>query len=416
MYVFGFTAKHPEGKVYTAVGVSTGYHFVAYGPATSPQRAAKTDSPQHANIEGVIEAIRRLYVEKTSRKGYTLAHAGVAQITEAMRPDQILAAFYQQQGLDSFVPSSLSAAMGSFRRMTAINDAPAPVPAPTRVADREQGLRAPEGTVFTRPNGEVYLPRLVGGHVDVMLLRAFRTMPRPVNALLVGPAGSGKTAVAEVAHPDLITIAGHGDMTVAQIVGQLMPTPEGGWKFVEGPLTVAMREGRALLIDEINRLPHEVISVLHSAGDGRGWVRLDDRPDEPIVHAAKGFCMLGTLNPDQMGSTGLPEAITSRFAVQIDVSSDFDAARKMGVPETFVTVAENLHTRNADPQAVPVWEPQMRELLAAKANVDAGLGETFAAAAMLGQCPVPEDRPVVAEVMGNVFGRTITPLALGPQA
>lgn len=263
----------------------------------------------------------------------------------------------------------------------------------------------PDDAELLRPNGEAYRPRRLGIHTDVAVLRHLRRLPRPVHVLLGGPAGSGKTALAEVAHSDLITINGHEDMTVAHIVGQLMPTDAGGWQFVEGPLVRAMSQGRALLIDEINRIPSEVLAVIHPAADGRGYVRLDDRPDDPIVTAAEGFCLVGTFNPDSLGSNGLSEALTSRFTVSIDVSTDYQAARQLGVPGPFVKVAENLHSLNrANPEQQPVWVPQMRELLAAKGLVDAGLGFEFAASAMLAQCPVPEDVPIVAEKLGDALG------------
>lgn len=269
---------------------------------------------------------------------------------------------------------------------------------------------------FFRPNGERYLPRALGDHQDVAVLRAFRRLPTPVNVLLVGPSGSGKTGLAEAAHaPELITISGHGDLTVDRIVGKLDPDGDGGWQFVEGPLIQAMKRGCVLLIDEINKLPHEIISIFHSVSDGRGLLTVDDRPADPIVKAVPGFALIGTLNPDELGSNGLPEAITSRFSVSVHVSTDHAAAAALGVPEEFITVAANLQTRNTDPDRHPVWVPQMRELLAAKSLTDAGLGLTFAAQAMLGACPRPEDVPEVAEVMRQVLGVSIGVLELGPQ-
>ena len=119
-----------------------------------------------------------------------------------------------------------------------------------------------------------------------------------------------------------------------------------------------------------------------------------------------------------MTAAPLDEALTSRFSVSIDVSTDYDAARAIGVPGPFVTIAENLTLKDTDDRAVGgegVWAPQMRELLAVRAPIDAGLGEQFAAASMIGKCDRPENDAVVADVTKRTLGYTVTPLALGGQ-
>ena len=59
------------------------------------------------------------------------------------------------------------------------------------------------------------------------------------------------------------------------------------------------------------------------------------------------------------------------------------------------------------------WAPQLRELIAFQ-KIARVLGTDAAVANLLGIAP-PEDRDVVAEVISAVYGRTITPLALGRQ-
>lgn len=421
MHIFGFHAYNPNknNREYVTVGTSTGKVITGWGRAGQPASQVRVLTGNCHDAREVIEQVIDQYHSKRSG-GYVARAFGASEIDFTDDDKAIVSALANGEG--QFIESqTLNTAAATFLNVATV-DGDTTVPETDTVqpvAERTTGMRPADGETFTRPNGEVYRPRLIGDHTDVMLLRSFRTMPRPVHPLLIGPAGSGKTAVAEVAHgDDLITVSGHGQMTVAHLVGQLMPTATGGWEFVEGPLTRAMREGKVLLIDEVNKIPEEVLPVLHSAGDGRGFVRLDDRPSDPIVRAAEGFAMIGTLNPDAMGNTGLSEAITSRFSVQVQVSTDFDAARAMGCNPKLVTVAENLTSQNAadQTQMVGVWVPQMRELLSAKALEDAGLGEKFAAAAMLAQCPVPEDVAVVAEQMARTLGYRVEPLAMGEQA
>ena len=313
---------------------------------------------------------------------------------------------------------SVHVAVTAFSR--AVGGAAPAVAAPTqpavRVDERAEVLRLPVGEVVVRPNGEAYLPRDLGGHTDVAVLRTARAAG--LYALLSGLPGTGKTALADGAFPDLIPVQCHGDMTVAHLVGTHMPTPDGGWRWEDGPLTTAMRQGRVVLLDEIDKMPAEVSAVLHSAMDGRRMIRLDDRPDTQTVTAADGFYVIGTYNPDALGRATLTEAITSRFTLPVTVTTDYAAARSLGVPGALVTAAENLTTRAREEQASGgrgVWAPQMRELLAAKRLADAGMGLPFAAAAMLAQCPHPEDLPTVTDVYSRALGAPITPLTLGTQ-
>jgi MoxR-like ATPase len=69
-----------------------------------------------------------------------------------------------------------------------------------------------------RPNGMAYHPRQLSGMPDVTALRKLRDAG--VAALMYGPPGTGKTSVIEAAFPDLVTVQGDGDTTVADLVGE----------------------------------------------------------------------------------------------------------------------------------------------------------------------------------------------------
>ena len=107
----------------------------------------------------------------------------------------------------------------------------------------------------------------------------------------------------------------------------------------------------------------------------------------------------------------LSEALASRFAAQIQVSTDYDMARVLKIDPKAVQVARNLATRQASGEIG--WAPQLRELIAYQRIADV-LGADAAVANLVGIAP-DEDRDVVAAAVAAVFGRRISPLALGRQ-
>ena len=103
-----------------------------------------------------------------------------------------------------------------------------------------------------------------------------------------GPADNTrhrKTSVIEAAFPDLITVAGDGDTTVADLVGEYTQTPEGRYVFVHGPLVRAMREGRALLLDDATLIPPSVLAVVYPAMDGRREIMVKANGGEIVDRA-----------------------------------------------------------------------------------------------------------------------------------
>jgi hypothetical protein len=280
--------------------------------------------------------------------------------------------------------------------------APPPPPPPTPASD--PGL--PPGAV-RRPGGGIYRPRQLAGLPDVEALRKLRKAGVPV--LLYGPPGTGKTSLVEAAHPDLITIAGDGDTTVGDFLGEYTQAPGGGYEFVYGPLVRAMIEGRCLFIDDATLISPAVLACVYPAMDGRGEIQVKTHKGETIT-AAPGFYLCGGHNPGVHGAV-LTEALSSRFAVQIKVTSDYDLARALRISPRAVKVARDLARRR---EAGGIgWAPQLRELIAFQKVADA-LGEDVAAANLIGQAP-DEDRDVVADVIKTVYRKSINPLALGRQ-
>ncbi|HEY2261243.1 MAG TPA: AAA family ATPase [Streptosporangiaceae bacterium] len=287
--------------------------------------------------------------------------------------------------------------------------APAP-PKPTTAAKPAAAPAAKPATPgpVTRPGGQVYQPRALADMADVEALRKLRAEGVP--ALLYGPPGTGKTSLIEAAFPALITVAGDGDTTAADLIGEYTQNPDGTFTFIYGPLVRAMTEGRVLFIDDATLISPAVLAVAYPAMDGRREITVKAHKGE-VITAAAGFYVVAGHNPGVHGAI-LTEALSSRFSVQVKVSTDYDLARALKIDPRAIKAAKDLAGQHARGEIG--WAPQLRELLAFT-KVAGILGEDAAIANLAGIAP-EEDADAVAEAVGKAFGRTPpAPLALGRQ-
>ncbi|WP_326550130.1 AAA family ATPase [Micromonospora sp. NBC_01813] len=282
-----------------------------------------------------------------------------------------------------------------------------PPPAPRGTSGGGRAGRSSRRKPVTRPNGELYWPRKLAGGTDIEVLRRLRAAQMPV--LLYGPPGTGKTAMVEAAFDDLLTVAGTGDTVVEDFVGNFIPLPDGGYEYVHGPLVQAMREGRPLLVDDATLIPPRVLSVLYPAMDGRRVIHLTAYRNER-VDAADGFYVIAGHNPGVHGAV-LTEALASRFGVHIEVTTDWDLARRLGVAAPAVAAAIDLNTELA--AGTVTWAPQLRELLGF-ARLHKTLSLATAVSNLAGRAP-DHDRDAVIKALTTHFGTTVTTLSLGPQ-
>lgn len=262
-----------------------------------------------------------------------------------------------------------------------------------------------------RAGGSVYLPRQLAGHPDVETLRIARAKWIPV--LLYGPPGTGKTALAHAAFGEgLVQISGDENTTPDDFLGQWYPTGKPGeYMWADGPLTVAMREGKVLFVDDITLIAPKALAALYPAMDGQGQVTIkthivDGSPE--IVKAKPGFYVVGAHNPGVHGAI-LTDALSSRFTFQVYVDTDLTLASKLGVPDKFIKLVSNLQTKQK--AGTIGWVPQLRELLAAR-DITASFGEKTAVNNLIGLTP-EEDRDVSVNQAQSVFGYRVMPLAVG---
>jgi nitric oxide reductase NorQ protein len=161
------------------------------------------------------------------------------------------------------------------------------------------------------PAAEAPFYRAVADEVEVFRAAARRGLP----VLLKGPTGCGKTRFVEaMAHElgrNLITVAGHEDLTSADLVGRfLLKGGETTW--VDGPLTRAVREGAICYLDEVVEARQDTTVVIHPLADHRRELPVDRLGIS--LRAAPGFQLVISYNPGyQSVLKNIKESTRQRF-------------------------------------------------------------------------------------------------------
>jgi MoxR-like ATPase len=256
---------------------------------------------------------------------------------------------------------------------------------------------------YERPNGEFYYSRKWGEHSDIEALRKARSLNQFV--LLYGSPGCGKTALVEGAFgEELETILGSGDTELSDFIGGYVQTPSGGFEWIDGALVRCAEQGKVLLIDEIGLIDPKVLSAVYGLMDGRKEIAITQNPERGTIKAQEGFYVVGATNPNAFG-VRLSEALLSRFTIQVEMTTDWSLAKKLGVPAPAITASQNLAKKQATNEIS--WSPQFRELLAFR-NISKEFGTNWAISNLVAVAP-EIDRAVVADVFTRVFGVEVSP-------
>ncbi len=144
--------------------------------------------------------------------------------------------------------------------------------------------------------------------------------------LFHGPAGTGKTVSCKlvarsIGLPVLETINCTENLDEF-VLGKFIPQDE-KIIFKESYVTKAIREGGAVVFEEINFAKPQYLSFLNSLLDDNGFVRLDNGE---IVRRHPNFRFFATMNMGYFGTKELNQALYNRFSAIIEVAALSDEA------------------------------------------------------------------------------------------
>lgn len=174
-------------------------------------------------------------------------------------------------------------------------------------------------------SGKFELPFYSPQGNEIDLFNAAHQEKLPV--MIKGPTGCGKTRfishmAAQLGLP-LYTVACHDDLTASDLVGRYLI--EGGeTRWLDGPLTRAVRAGGICYLDEVVEARRDTTVVLHPLTDDRRILPIDGTGE--CLHAPSSFMLVISYNPGyQSLLKGLKPSTRQRF---IAMSFDYPAPEK----------------------------------------------------------------------------------------
>jgi hypothetical protein len=155
------------------------------------------------------------------------------------------------------------------------------------------------------------------------------------NILLVGPAGCGKSTLAELVAKSLglafYKVGGSGGLSEEHLLGYSRPNLTNGKdKFITTPFLTAFEDGGLVLVDELDGANENALLALNPALDRSGKLPVPNRDQAPIAKKHPDFVCIGTANTfgrgadrKYVGRNQLDEATLDRFRIGI-VECDYD--------------------------------------------------------------------------------------------
>ena len=150
-----------------------------------------------------------------------------------------------------------------------------------------------------------------------------------VPILLKGPTGTGKTRFVEymswkindnknkVKDIPLVTVACHEDLTASDLGGRYL-LDASGTKWIDGPLTRAVKSGGICYLDEVVEARKDTTVIIHPLTDHRRTLSIDKLGQ--VIQADDGFLLVVSYNPGYQNAVkDLKHSTRQRFvAIEFD--------------------------------------------------------------------------------------------------
>lgn len=166
------------------------------------------------------------------------------------------------------------------------------------------------------------------------------------NILIEGGAGSGKTisvqSYASARGYRYFNVSNNNGIDPSQLFGRWIPRSDGqGYMWQDGAVTLLVRHGGVLLLNEVNFLPARVSTVLFSLLDYRREIQLLENGGE-VVRAHKDLLIVGDMNYGYKGTQELNQAFSDRFNIKLEFPYDRVIENKVVGSKSILTLADQL--------------------------------------------------------------------------
>ena len=166
------------------------------------------------------------------------------------------------------------------------------------------------------------------------------------NILIEGGAGSGKTisaqSYASARKYRYFNISSSNGIDPSQLFGRWIPRADGqGYRWQDGAVTLLVRFGGVLLINEVNFLPERVSTVLYSLLDYRREIQLLENGGE-VIKAHPDLLIIADMNYGYRGTHELSQAWNDRYSIKLEFPYDRAIENKVVGNKALLSLADNL--------------------------------------------------------------------------
>jgi AAA domain (dynein-related subfamily) len=167
-----------------------------------------------------------------------------------------------------------------------------------------------------------------------------------INVLIEGGAGSGKTmsviAYASARNYRYFNVSSNAGIDPSQLFGRWIPREDGhGYRWQDGAVTLLVRYGGVLLLNEVNFMPERIMTVLYSLLDDRREIQLLDNGGE-VIKAHPDLLIVADMNAGYRGTHELSQANNDRWKVKLEFPYDKRIESKLIKSKSLLELAGKL--------------------------------------------------------------------------